>query len=42
MAKRVTPTEAAQLMTEGWTYLDVRSIPEFEAGSPVPAGRYLD
>jgi len=34
MAKRVTPTEAAQLMNEGWTYLDVRSIPEFEEAHP--------
>jgi rhodanese-related sulfurtransferase len=37
MANRVTPTEAAQLMAEGWTYLDVRSIPEFEEGHPAGA-----
>jgi rhodanese-related sulfurtransferase len=34
MSKRVTSTEAAQLMAEGWTYLDVRSIPEFEEAHP--------
>lgn len=37
MAKRVTPAEAAQLMNEGWTYLDVRSIPEFEEAHPAGA-----
>jgi rhodanese-related sulfurtransferase len=37
MAKRVTPAEAAQLMTDGWTYLDVRSIPEFEQAHPAGA-----
>ena len=35
--KRVSPEEAKQLMDEGWTYLDVRSIPEFEQGHPVGA-----
>ena len=34
MAKRVTPAEAAQLLEQGWQYLDVRSIPEFEGGHP--------
>ena len=34
MVKRVTPPEAAGLMAEGWSYLDVRSIPEFESGHP--------
>jgi rhodanese-related sulfurtransferase len=34
MVKRVTPPEAAALLEQGWTYLDVRSIPEFEAGHP--------
>ena len=34
MAKRVSPPEAAVLMAEGWRYLDVRSIPEFEEGHP--------
>ncbi|MBC8133567.1 MAG: rhodanese-like domain-containing protein [Deltaproteobacteria bacterium] len=37
MSKRVTPQEAAELMTAGWTYLDVRSIPEFEQGHPAGA-----
>jgi rhodanese-related sulfurtransferase len=34
MAKQVSVTEAAALMKEGWRYLDVRSVPEFEAGHP--------
>lgn len=34
MAKQVSVTEAAALMTSGWRYLDVRSVPEFEAGHP--------
>ena len=37
MTKRVTPKEAAELMSEGWTYLDVRSIPEFEEIHPAEA-----
>ena len=37
MVKRVTPPEAQALLAEGWTYLDVRSIPEFEAGHPAGA-----
>ena len=37
MVKRVTPTEAQALLAEGWTYLDVRSIPEFEGGHPAGA-----
>ena len=37
MVKRVTPSEAAALLAEGWSYLDVRSIPEFEEGHPVGA-----
>jgi rhodanese-related sulfurtransferase len=37
MANRVTPAEAAQLIADGWTYLDVRSIPEFEQGHPTGA-----
>jgi rhodanese-related sulfurtransferase len=32
--KRVTPVEAKALVDQGWTFLDVRSIPEFEAGHP--------
>jgi rhodanese-related sulfurtransferase len=34
MTKRVLPAEAAGLCSEGWTYLDVRSTPEFEQGHP--------
>jgi rhodanese-related sulfurtransferase len=37
MVKRVVPAEAATLLDEGWAYLDVRSIPEFEEGHPVGA-----
>jgi rhodanese-related sulfurtransferase len=37
MVKRVTPPEAAELLTNGWSYLDVRSIPEFEGGHPAGA-----
>lgn len=37
--KRVSPEEAKRLMDEeGYTYVDVRSIPEFEQGHP--AGAY--
>jgi len=33
--KRVSPDEALELMEkEGYVYVDVRSIPEFEAGHP--------
>jgi rhodanese-related sulfurtransferase len=32
--KRISPDEASALLAEGWTYLDVRSAPEFEAGHP--------
>jgi len=32
--KRVNPAEAAELMAQGWTYVDVRTIPEFDAGHP--------
>ncbi len=32
--KRVFPDEAKQLLEAGWTYLDVRSVPEFEQGHP--------
>ena len=34
MTKRVTVTEAKALLDAGHKYLDVRSIPEFEAGHP--------
>jgi rhodanese-related sulfurtransferase len=37
MPKRVLPKEAAALLDEGWVYLDVRSIPEFEQGHPAGA-----
>lgn len=33
-AKRVDPQEAKRLVDEGWTYLDVRSVVEFEQGHP--------
>lgn len=36
--QRVPPDEAAALLEQGWTYVDVRSIPEFEQGHP--AGAY--
>lgn len=36
--KRVSPDEARALVdTQGYTYLDVRSVPEFEAGHPTGA-----
>jgi rhodanese-related sulfurtransferase len=34
MAKQVSIAQAAALMNDGWRYLDVRSVPEFEAGHP--------
>jgi rhodanese-related sulfurtransferase len=34
MPKRVTPNEAAELLTQGFTYVDVRSVPEYEQGHP--------
>lgn len=37
MAKRVSPPEAAELVGQGWTYVDVRSIPEFDEGHPAGA-----
>jgi rhodanese-related sulfurtransferase len=37
MVKRVDPAEAAGLLGQGWAYLDVRSIPEFEQGHPAGA-----
>lgn len=33
-AKRVDPKEAAALMDQGWTYVDVRTEQEFDAGHP--------
>lgn len=35
--KRISPKEAKALMDEGWTYVDVRSEPEFEQGHPAGA-----
>jgi rhodanese-related sulfurtransferase len=35
--KNVTVREAAQKQSEGYTYIDVRSIPEFELGHPAGA-----
>ena len=32
--KRVEAKEAAELLDNGWTYLDVRSVPEFNEGHP--------
>lgn len=32
--KRITPEEGAAKMEEGYVYLDVRSVPEFESGHP--------
>ena len=33
--RRISPTEAKQLMeAEGYVYLDVRSVPEYDAGHP--------
>ena len=37
MVNRVTPIEADALLKDGWAYLDVRSIPEFEGGHPTGA-----
>lgn len=35
--KRVSPAEAKKLVDEGWTYVDVRSVPEFEQEHPAGA-----
>jgi rhodanese-related sulfurtransferase len=35
--KRVSPAEAQQLLAEGYVYVDVRSIPEFDEAHPVGA-----
>lgn len=34
MVKRVSPREALELIAQGYTYVDVRSTPEFERGHP--------
>lgn len=31
---RISPQEASQKLAEGWTYVDVRTVEEFEAGHP--------
>jgi len=38
MVERISPKDAKARLDEGWTYLDVRSVPEFEQGHP--AGAY--
>jgi rhodanese-related sulfurtransferase len=35
--KRISPTEAKGLLDQGWVYLDVRSVPEYEQGHPLGA-----
>jgi rhodanese-related sulfurtransferase len=35
--RRVSPEEALDLVREGFVYLDVRSVPEFEQGHPTGA-----
>jgi rhodanese-related sulfurtransferase len=36
--KRISPSEAREIVdAQGYTYLDVRSVPEFEAGHPTGA-----
>jgi rhodanese-related sulfurtransferase len=37
MAKRISPREAQELLAQGYTYVDVRSTAEFEAGHPAGA-----
>ena len=37
MITRVSPHEAQQLLEQGYLYLDVRSVPEFEQGHPAGA-----
>jgi rhodanese-related sulfurtransferase len=32
--ERVSPVEASEKMAQGWTYVDVRTTEEFEAGHP--------
>jgi rhodanese-related sulfurtransferase len=34
---RISPQEASDKMSEGWTYVDVRTVEEFEAGHPALA-----
>jgi len=35
--ERVNPDDAAKLLEQGWKYVDVRSVPEFDAGHPAGA-----
>jgi rhodanese-related sulfurtransferase len=35
--QRISPAEASQKVAEGWTYVDVRTTQEFEAGHPAGA-----
>lgn len=37
MARKISPAEARELQSQGYTYLDVRSVPEFEQGRPAGA-----
>lgn len=37
MIRRISPAEAHERVTEGYVYVDVRSVPEFEAGHPAGA-----
>jgi len=38
IVEHVMPTEAARLIeSEGYVYIDVRSVPEFDHGHPAPA-----
>ncbi len=37
MVDRISPSEAKERMDSDWAYLDVRSVPEFEAGHPFGA-----
>ena len=34
---RISPQEASEKLTDGWTYVDVRTVEEFEAGHPAGA-----
>ena len=34
---RISPKEASEKLAEGWTYVDVRTTQEFEAGHPAGA-----
>jgi rhodanese-related sulfurtransferase len=35
--KRISPQEASEKLAEGWTYVDVRTVEEFEDGHPTGA-----